>query len=698
MRPGKFILYALMLSVLTVSAFDISDYLYAGEEEKLTQETIEMGDITYNLYLISGNPTLLRMENEADDPLFISDKLLVEKILNKYYADKYLPTTEEWIDIHDNLIKLNDSRNVITMYTKPLGIEKTCLAITGLSISPCNDLDSCFMTATTMCSGYADGCDPSLVIDPIMHYSIHTQGLDQNMNKALSITKKNLEIDDAATKLGELKEALTGAKEHMAEIEESKLRYPKEGLSTCMDCVPICDYARYDYNALSKVENKINALESKLSPLKDISSFSELIIKSNADRESYKRGSALFGIWGPKWEEFKKENLILKENATINSIYISEPSFISNLNSFTSSWDAFEKKIAKRDFDKIADDFSRLQNLADNLKSTHSESMAYYSKSNLASQEAEYALIYAKLNVNTEDEASVDAFNMLIEKKNSLDSRLESSAMKNEQYDQLIQEYLVLAKEARVFVSSQRSLVDDSTSIGRNFSAMALQGVFGLTDALYEIPPSTRTQVAPLIPPVVLFLVDLAVASLTLVLFVGVLLKFKTIFRKKAFLGLWATLLFTFLFMLAIGSVGLFVFMDHSANSSSSLGRFVSELDESEQFYIAIDQTGVDEQTLSKMGSCANQLRTQLKDGWGKDVQIFTYSGEVCLLGDDEKLFTECLDEIGSNHAFYLHDGDEDYPTANFNIVYKKSADIYGGHSECLISKALRGAHPSELE
>lgn len=696
MRPVSYVLFALLLSVLTASAFEISDYLYEGESASLTEDKIQIGDVTYALYSISGTPTMLRVDSAGEEPMFISDKTAIENILHRHYGDKYLPTTEEWLEVHDNMLKLNDSRNILTRYTKPYGIEKTCLMITGLMVNPCSDSESCFMTATAMCSGYTDGCDPSLMIDPIMHFSINVQGLDDSMDKILDITSSNLEIETAGEDLETLKESIEEAKKYMKEIEQSKLRYPKEGLSTCMDCVPICDYARYDYDALTKAENKINTLESKLKPIKDISSISELIVKSNVDRENYKRGSKLFEVWGPKWEEFKKKHSILKENASLNSVYINEPSFAANLNSFTSSWDAFEKKLAKRDFDSVADDFSKLQNMADNLESSHSEAMDYYTQAEDASKEAEYAIIYAKLNVRTDDEASVEAYNTLVEKKNSLDSRFQSSSKKNSEYEEIEAEYEALADESRVFVSSQKSVFDDSTSIGRNFSAMALEGVFGLTDALYEMPPSTRSQVAPLIPPVVLFLVDLAAASLTLVVFVGVLLKFKSIFRRKAFLGAWAVLLFTFLFALAIGSVGLFVFMDHSANSSSSLGRFVSEFDDSEQFYIAIDQTDVEESSLTDMSACADKIKKQLGDGWGKEVTVFTYSGEVCLLGDEEQSFTSCLDQIDSNPVFYLHEGDEDMPTAKFNVVYKKSADVYGGHSECLIAKALRGATPSD--
>ncbi|MFA5108859.1 MAG: hypothetical protein WC492_05020 [Candidatus Micrarchaeia archaeon] len=672
MRPIYLILGLLFLCATVQSAADISGYLYENETlSSVTEQALNTGTGGYVLYSIGGKNAMILKDGVA-----VQDKSVIESLLKEHYSKEFLPSQTEWDAIKANITAFNASRNFKTQYGE---VEKTCLQVTYMTDLPCTTYDKCYSTANVLCTNFASGgggggCYADQLAPMFLDYANQIIVLRENVPKLISLFDA-ISADNAGSRIVEMKTYITKVREAAKGESKSKLRYPETG-DSCADCVGLCPSPHFDFTSLDAAEKSLDEINSRLGPLADLKKSSGAIATETADRTKYKTGTALLAVWEPKWSTFKGKYSTLYNNATSISSFVSDNSFFAVYDKFSMSWQSMDSRMESRDFESVETDMNTLQDNAPKLTVLVNETPKAFYSALEAKNNASDSIINARWNVRRDDPASVEAYNTLAKRQNTLNAKF-VPPMTSKQYTTLANDFATLAQDSRMFVSSQNQIGDSISGTGEAFGQTAINAVFSLTDAVYVMPSSQREQVAPVIPPIVLFLIDLAAISVALVVFVGVLLKFKDSFKKRSVLGAWIALLFVFLFILGVGSVGMFVLIDQSAKSGN-LEDFTNVITNSNAVYVAIDKQGASTQVISSMQGCAKNITGQVKSEWAnKTSSTFEFSGTSCKMDGKTMTFDECLQRVGPNPVIYMQ-YNSTTSDPKFYVVYQKKAQISG--------------------
>ena len=675
-----FILFIALAGVL--SPFDAKPYLYDGETMQMVSEVpIEIEGGSYTLVRINNADTFLLSNGEP-----LTDAAAISSVIRENEISTLMPGDSEWAAIKAKLISFNSSRNYKTRFGPA---EDLCVQATLLKYYPCNTYASCFVTANQICnlaaSGGSSGCVPDMLATPILNYSQSIITLNSEMGGALKL-QSSLTPENAATTFSTLLLKIKNMKSAATSISKNILRFPDTG-DKCPEggisgCIGICPSSKFDFASLDNATSLVMKFQDRTAPLEAVSSLASQIAQATSDRLRYKETTALAAQWGPKWKAFKAKHEPLRVKASSLVPFIADASFTGAYSAFNTKWSDMDRKLATRDFNGIAQSFSAAEIAATMLNASLTAGVQPYNATLKAQNSASDILIRARWKVNAKLSSSVSLYNSLATRKNSLDSQFKPP-MAQAKYAALSGNYTKLAADAQKFMDGQQKVADTAANVGGKFGAASVNGVFTLAAAFTPLSYSTRSSFAPVIPPVVLFLSDLAVVSVAIVLFVGVLVYFKGVFHNKVFLGLWVLAFLAFLFATAVSSVAIFAFVN-SAASGGTYDEFLPKLASAPTAYIAIDQAGATPAQVAAMSSCANLISSQVKSQFGKQSEAFTYSGTACAwlskngTGQNTSLTRDaCFDRSVGSAVFVLHPSSQ-ASEPKFSTVYAKQADIYG--------------------
>lgn len=687
MRP---VLTAILLLVFALAAgaeFNLSAHLYDSETAAsvLIQPLYSPSGVNYTLYTIGGIPSILTAN---DVPL--GDSVAISSVLRAHYEHTILPSEQELAALQNHLLAFNASRNVKTDVNRksyPMGLEDTCLTYTNLRYAPCNDSLSCASTATQLCMRYDVGsCPPELIAPYLQAYSASVNTFNAQVPAILS-SANGLSLDNAAEGFAQMKDKLALLKAAAQANMVTKLRVTQA--TACPDCLGICPAPILDTASLDAASALVDTLSARVQSAPNINMAAQQIMLSSVEREAYAQSAALAAVWGPKWNQFKSKYQSLRDNASAVSSFTSDANFTASFSSFQAAWTAMDAHIATRTFVAVDSDFSRISGLIPSIQAAVASGRKPYDTLKLAQNHAGDALIAASWRIRTGDNAAIASYQKLVARRLALDAVL-TPPLTSAQYANLTASYNALISDTARLRSAGAG-GDAVSNFGRAFSQVAVDGVFSLSAALIPLPSSTRQSVAPFIPPAVLLLSDLALASVILVVFISLLVYFKPLFRSRAMLGLWTALLFVLLFGLGLGSVGLYVVMTQNSQAAT-LADFTDLIPASNRTYVAIDQAGATPDALKTMSACAANITGQVKAHWNRTVTVFSFSGRACTWGNASNLTTSsCFDRAVDSPVFVLHYNNT-ASAPRFAVVFAKQADTWGDaayYTRCEIGDVL---------
>ncbi len=681
-----FVAFAMAMAGLA-GAFDAGAYLYDGE----TSSMVTTSDFTY-----SGTDYTLIKINNIDTFLLTGDKPITDaaaigNVLRGYSASTLAPSADEWAKLKAHFLDFNKSRNYQTRFGPA---EKICMNAIFAEVYPCDTVASCTQTSTMICA-----VDPSvlcpppeIMAQPILAYNLDVKTFNAEIGKLLALHSK-FTADNSAATFKQMQDSIAKLKTAAASISKNALRFPDSASDACGDCIGRCPAVHLDTGALDLASKEITAFGARMEPLDSAPATATQIAQATSDRMNFKTNSAVVAQWAPKWKAFKAKYEKLRADSSALVPYVGDTSFTSAYSAFNAKWSEMDRKLATRDVAGIDSTFSAVSAAALSLNTTIKDAGKPYNATAHAQDTVSDLLTQARWRVNPNAKESVSGYNSLAARKNSLDSQFKPP-MSAQKYISLESNYSKLANDVRAFISSQNKVTDSVADVGGQFGTISINGVFSLAAAFTPLSYSARAAVAPLIPPVVLLLTDLAIVSVAVVLFVGVLLYFKQLFRSRTLLGLWMVGLFAFLFALGVGSIAIFAFVNSSAGSGT-FDEFLSSLSRSQVSYVAIDQSGANAPTVAAMTGCANTIKQQTTGLFGKSSQAFTFSGKACswLSGNNTSAMQidSCFDKTVGYPLFVMHMANKS-ADPKFSTVYNTQVELFGDeayYKRCEIGDVL---------
>lgn len=692
MRPVPFVLLLLLTLSIPLFAFDISPYLYDGETAaSVTTQNVTSDAGSYTLYSISGVPSFL----VDSDGNVVKDTAILEATMRDHFQRTLLPSPDELKGVRDQLLSFNASRNLRSRFGP---IEDVCLGATALKALPCNTTASCDQTAHVVCTlasvGGAGGCYESLISPPILAFSLAVASFNSDTAAALS-DLSTLTLDNVGAQLSGVQTRISSLKASANIVASSTLRFPELG-DKCPEggnngCIGICPTPHLDVASLDAASAGVTSLTARLGPISSLASTARQISSATAERLDYRQSSAQAAVWAPKWKTMRAKYSDLQINASSLIPYNKDSNFTAAMGVFQSKWNAIDARVAARNFSGIETDFAALGDSVPALQAAVAVGTRSYRDTRVAQNHVSDVLAQVRWRVaGAADKPVISAYNSLASRKNALDANF-TPPLASAQYLTLMRGYSALETDARKFLVSQGGAADPISSVGEQFGQASINGVFSLTDALVPVPAATRASMAPVIPPVVLLLADLAIVSIALMVFIAALVYLKPLFRSRRVLGLGAVLFFIFLFLLGLGSVGLFILIGQSAQSGN-VDDYLNLLSFSNSSYVAVDRSGASAEAISSMTRCAANITGQVRERMNKSVFTFSYAGKTCAWGSQANLSLEsCLNKMGGQPIIYLHYNKTSAPPL-FSVVYQKQADVWGDadyYGKCEIGDVL---------
>ncbi len=693
MRPVLTAILLLVFALAVGAEFNLSAHLYENETANSVVATplYSPPGVNYTLYTIGGIPSIL---TAGDTPM--ADSVTIASVLRAHYEHALLPSEQELAALQDHLSAFNASRNLKTAGGKPYpdGLEWTCLRNAGIGDAAhhtfllCSDSASCAKSATQFCMLYGfDICDPSSISPLILDYSASISTYNTELPAILSLSS-DLSLDNAAESIARMKIKLASLKSAAQANMQTKLRFTVA--SQCRDCLGICPAPNLDLASLDAASDLVTNLSSRVQSAPNLEIAAQQIMLSSADREAYARSAALAAVWGPKWNQFKSKYQSLRDESSAVSSFNKDSNFTASFSTFQAAWNAMDAHISTRTFAAVDSDFSRINALIPSIQSAVNSGRKPYDGVKLAQNHAGDALIAASWRIRSGDNAAIGAYQKLVSRRLALDAAL-TPPLTTAQYANMTAAYNALIGDISKLRSNGVGSGDAVSNFGRAFSQTAVDGVFSLSAALVPLSSVTRNQVAPLIPPAILLLSNLALASVILVVFIGLLLYFKPLFRSRAMLGLWTAVLFMLLFGLGLGSVGLYVVMTQNAQSAT-LADFTDLIPAANMTYVAIDTAGAPQDALNAMSACAANITSQVKSHWNKTASTFLFAGKTCTWGGASNLSAaSCFDKVVDSPVFVLH-YNKTASAPHFDTVFQKQANTWGDaayYARCEIGDVL---------
>ncbi|MCX8163399.1 MAG: hypothetical protein N3D10_02475 [Candidatus Micrarchaeota archaeon] len=680
----KFYLFSIVLLSLAF-AFNISDFLYSNENlSSIKEQKIQLGSLSYSLYYSNNIPILL--VDQAGN--IINDSNSIKQILESFYSKDVLLAEEDKNAFLEKIKAFNKSRDLPLSQVSPInsqyGTEKWCKQSVGIESNPCNSQQSCFLTANVVCalfatSGGAGDCDPYLLGPAVYDYSTSLLALDEAIGSLLS-SPNNLSIKNAAETYSSILKNIEQAKSAAKAIQNSNLMANKENPNS----IGVCFSPKFDFEALSSAKAIIEKYNSNLGPLKEFEATVNILLSNSAERIAYFKAKQKILSLKPRWEELKTKYLDLYQKSQNYSQYLADSSFVDVYKRFSSSWSTIENKISTMDEKFLEQELDQISTLAPKLQKELNSSLEQYLAHLKEKQNAANALNYLKYSLSSSKEDQIKYLNFS-QQKQALDT-LYFPPQSAAKYKEGAEKYKALAlKIKEASKESEPTLLDVATE---KFGQGSTAAFFALADSLAIFDPSAKKSFAPFIPPITLLLIDLAIISTFSIVFFGIVIKYKHLFKKKNIATLWLVSFLVFLFFVIVSSVAFYFSLD-SAQKSARLSDFIHTVLAHQKLYVVLDSSNLAD-SYAPAKACAAKVAGVFKNNFKKDVFLVELGKDSCLVDGKNTDKLECSAFLIGNPIFELKPAASESLT--FNIIYEKKA-LYqnnkNGFESCAIADAL---------
>jgi len=619
---------AVFVSILFVMAlafpaqFSPTPYLYENEKnatvEYATFQSQYANNSTAKIMKV-GDETALLLVNDR----IIEDRSTINEIVGEYYQTSFYPSASELSAIKTDADRFKASRNYQTRFGPS---EKTCWTSgTFLAHRPCNDLASCTQTASMVCAiTGADGCLVDLLASYILDYKKGVDKLNDSDSK-FNAGYVSFNANNIAASLSQMDEALDNLKVGADQVSNNKLRYD----TTCRDCLLVCPEIRLDYAALASGKSKIAALRVKTAPYVNLQATVDGIYLSTQERISYRAGEEQATIFAPKYEAAKTKFGGLSAQAVEAKTLMADSNFVSAADSFLNKQDDLEHKFNMRQFEGFDALLLGYETAGKSLLVMINNSTSSYKAMLEAQDETNDKIIVAMWEVDRLSKSSLDTYNSLAERKNSIDAKIKPP-MTTAQYAAITSDYQKLTTDAKTYIASSATLQDSVFGVGNSFGRASVDGTMALVSSMTPISFKTRQNVAKYAPPLVLGAIDLSILTVGLLAFVAVFYHFHGFFKSKIALSGWVLTFLGFVFVLLIGSVGFYGIVVANEKYTSFVDYYDSLRASDSKVAIIVDETGSSNPGAISMRECADQVAMQLKKMGKTAVYKYNINGKTC--------------------------------------------------------------------
>ena len=666
-----------LLLCISFAQFDVSPYLYAGEQSSsVNYTTFQSANGTATLVLISGQETFLLVNGQM-----LTDKAQISSVLGAYYTANFYPSAAQLSQLQSYAQAFNASRNYATEFGPA---EETCLRTTGLLDKPCSDLTSCMQTASLVCYlSEASGCEADVLAPTILSYKQSTDKLSDAYSK-FEAAYGSIGPSTLASSLSSMDAAFVEMKSGADEIMQNPLRFPASS-ETCADCMGICPEGDFDYNSITKARQEIATLQASTAPFALLGTTVDKIALSTQQRQAFQAGEEGAAVYQPKLGAAEAAFGSLTNQTEEAKALAADSGFVTAANSFLDKQTQLEQNLQMRNFAGFDALLSSYQSAGRALALVVNNSTAAYRSAAASQDRAGGLIIEAEWRVNKLSQASVDAYNSLAARKNALDGQFkppETSA----QYAALASSYDNISNDANAYIAASSSFQDSVFGIGNTLGRASVDGVMGIASSMVPVSFQTRQSVAKYAPVLVVGAIDVAMLAVVIIVFVAVFYYFRGFFRSKLAISGWALTLLGFVFVLLVGSVGLYSIIANS-DKFVSYSEFYGTIQASSQAAVIVEETGASDQAITAMSACADQIAARLSL-LNKTTSKYYINGNLCDSAVPKNgsgtynmktglAASACLNSIPDVPIFDLYYSQNDQ-TPIFTTVVTKSATIKG--------------------
>lgn len=678
--------FLVMLFATITFAFNISEFLYPSEDKSsLVEQQIVYDSKQYVLYYINSIPILLIDQNSN----IVSDSTLAKSILESFYSKDTLLSESDKTLFLEKIKAFNKSRDLplaeVSATKSYYGTEKWCKQSVGLETNPCNSSQSCFLTANIVCSlfvvsGGSGDCDPYILGPAIYDYSTSLNSLEQSLNSILATTS-SLSIANLAESYSSILSAINKAKSAALSIQKSNLMANRDNPNSIGVCFP----PKFDFEALDQAKAIIEKYYSNLGPLKELDASVAILLKNSQERLNYFKAKQKISTFKPRWEEIKAKYSNLYEDANRYAPNLADSSFVELYKKFISSWNTIENKITTMDEKFLEEELDLISSIAPKLQKELNSSLGPYNTYVQERENAQNALLYLKYSISSSKQDQVKYLNF-VQKKESLDKQF-SPPLSSTKYLEAAQKYIQLKNEIKeASVSQEPTILDLSTE---KFGQASTSAFFALTDALAIFDISTKKSIAPLIPIATLLVLDIAIISAFSVIFFGIVIKYKQLFKNKTVATFWLVSFFVFLFFVVVASITFYFSLD-SAQKGASLPDFLHLVIDNQKLYVVVVSNSLAADAQDAAKECASKISSIFKDKFNKEVIVVQSDQNSCVLNGKKVDYLECSAMTMGYPIFELRGGSAE--KIGFDVLYEKKATYQNnkeGFESCQIAKAL---------
>lgn len=615
-------LFAALLLLLSPFAFaelNLAPFMYASEKGATVEyTTFAANGSTIKIVEINGEEALL-----LQDDRMVTDSAQITALLRDYYQKNFYPSSGDLAALKGDIDAFNKSRNYMTKYGPA---EKTCRAGgTFLDYKPCQDLNSCTLTASLVCTiSGADGCMVDVLAGYILDYKKALDKLDSGYAQ-FDTAYRTLGPETIANSFSGMEASIATLKEGAAMVSKSKLRFPESGF--CGDCLGVCPDAHFDNAALSGAQAKITDLRAKSEPYTSLDATIAKVVASTEDRVKYKAGEEKALIFAPKLKASQAKFAGLKAQAVEARALVADSQFVASADNFLNKNDELEQKFETRDFDGFDSAISSYESAGKSLLVLINNSTSAYRIAADAQDTASDKILEAQWSVNRLSKASVDSYNSLADRKNKLDAQFKPP-MTSAQYAALADSYGKVTADSKAYLASASSVQTSIFGAGNALGRTSVDGAMSLVSSMTPVDFKTRKSVATFIPPLVLAVIDLSILAAALLVFVGLFYYFRGFFRNKIATGGWVLTFLFFVFVLIVGS-GAFYAIVLTSEQYSSFADFFDTFKAAGAVSVIVEESGATQDAIAAMHACADQIESQAKL-LGKKTNKYYISGSKC--------------------------------------------------------------------
>jgi len=545
-----------------------------------------------------------------------------------------------------------------------------------------------------ICSLYAgSNCDPDALGSAIFAYAKAVGALDTQTNLAFA-TLNSMDSTNMQDKLTILTGTIQPMKNAADSLKHSVLRLPTTDgdicaagacrygqpcWSECSQLLSICPSEILDVAKLDAAMAKISSIQQRIANLAQPDVAARQLSQATNDRILHKQNTILASDNGAKYNALKSRYSATLERAQNVTSLVNDAQVSDKYSAVKSAGTAIETAIATKSFSQIDSQLSKYSSACEALKVTLARpnvTISYDMAAN-AQDDAGDALLQASWAVNPSSPNELLEYNKLVQRMRSLDTTF-VPPLSGSQYSNLTAGYARLSSDAKQFLASTRSPQELFIGVGTTVGATSVDGAMSIMNTVVPVNFKVRQQLSPIVLPVVLLLTDASILSIILVAFVFSLIYMRHFFSNRIVLACWIGIVVLFTGFVLVGSLGLFYAMQNGSGIST-FGDFYSQVENSPNAVIIVNQAGADDEGKAAMLACANTIKSQLRALNNVSVSQYVLNGIYCTI-DGKSMSTSACSDIPNLPIFSLKYS-ELKNSVQFTVVTQDEATITGNGS-----------------